>query len=314
MSQLQHQLQTQLRRAFTLVELLVVIGIISVLISVLLPSLNRARQAANLVDCQARLRQMGQALQIYTVNNHGCVPWGVVSHNESWTDHNLPNPSNQEAFWWWHFTLSEIMQKNILQSDGFVHGISPVFRDQDTIQPPQEARYVNHYTANPRILYNAREMDQAPFVYSNQTAPPITPPDLTPRKVASIKPSGVFVIWDAPQIVDYGYNAYELASELDGNALTYGHCFCLGTPVTTVKYDRPVTPGKLGQNINGKALQKTWNRDLQTAFEPGVDAWRSHLRFRHMNNTRLAALCLDGHVETREVGTCMVKDFCTNYR
>src|SRR4051794_10092785 len=86
--------------AFTLVELLVVIGIIAVLISALLPALNRARQAANSIDCQARLRQMGQALQIYAVNNKGVVPWGVIDHTAFWTDNTLPNEGQKEPFWW----------------------------------------------------------------------------------------------------------------------------------------------------------------------------------------------------------------------
>src|SRR5262245_65002328 len=80
------RIQELRNRAFTLVELLVVIGIIAVLISVLLPSLNKARQAANLVDCQARLRQMGAALQMYTVANKQMLPWGYVDRTAGWTD------------------------------------------------------------------------------------------------------------------------------------------------------------------------------------------------------------------------------------
>src|SRR6187455_439461 len=64
------------RAAFTLVELLVVIGIIAVLISLLLPSLNKAREAAKRTACLSNLHQIHMMLVMYANANKDQVPIG----------------------------------------------------------------------------------------------------------------------------------------------------------------------------------------------------------------------------------------------
>jgi len=59
---------------FTLIELLVVISIIAILASMLLPALRSARGKAQEIICGSNLKQVGSAIQMYTIDNDGWVP------------------------------------------------------------------------------------------------------------------------------------------------------------------------------------------------------------------------------------------------
>jgi prepilin-type N-terminal cleavage/methylation domain-containing protein/prepilin-type processing-associated H-X9-DG protein len=61
-------------RAFTLLELLVVIAILCLLLAILLPSFNRAREAARRVACMSNLAGMGTGLTGYIFENQGVLP------------------------------------------------------------------------------------------------------------------------------------------------------------------------------------------------------------------------------------------------
>jgi prepilin-type N-terminal cleavage/methylation domain-containing protein len=81
------------KRGFTLVELLVVIAIIAVLISILLPSLNKARNSAVMVQCASNLSQLGLGMIQYAQDNRdwyvpysGQAPWNggnVISNTNN---------------------------------------------------------------------------------------------------------------------------------------------------------------------------------------------------------------------------------------
>ena len=88
------------RGAFTLVELLVVIGIIALLIAILLPTLRKARMAAENAACLSNLRQIGQATVMYRAEEKR-IPWFFLLRSGYYNP--VPPGGTGSVVWWLAF-------------------------------------------------------------------------------------------------------------------------------------------------------------------------------------------------------------------
>ena len=100
-----------IHRAFTLVELLVVIGIIAVLISILLPVLGAARRQAAATKCAASLREIGNAFQMYAMENRGYYPPLRCISKYRITFNSTPPIDYDGAQTYWMYFLAKYVSK-----------------------------------------------------------------------------------------------------------------------------------------------------------------------------------------------------------
>jgi len=343
-------------RGFTLVELLVVIGIIALLISILLPSLQRARQMANLIYCQSNLRQIGQLVQLYAASNNGYLPptTGAIGG------------SSEGAYWQeyrWHdllallVTPTQITPQNTPLLGNWVnipfHPVNTLQAYHDVDVPPEPRPtyrttpgpwggnnaiqwanpfngYIDgnacDYTANMRVFLGNSE-SQDPLFRNGVT--------YALRQQSSIKrPTQVMEMWDGACFDDGVYNWGALPWDHDIDAFQlYWTSFCYPTGPAAwwnpANYGNKIAigidnPDGLPSSLNPASLTtavlQRENRDATVKMSPGWPftsgfpgqyAW-CLMRFRHMQNTTANFLFVDGHCDSRPLGTVILSDICTN--
>lgn len=103
----------KVRSALTLLECIVVLAILGVLMGLLVPAVQRARAAADLLKCKVNLHQIGIALHQYH-DAFGSLPPGVVSRRSGkpfrymgWETRLLPFVDQQQL---WNGTLTAYTQ------------------------------------------------------------------------------------------------------------------------------------------------------------------------------------------------------------
>jgi prepilin-type N-terminal cleavage/methylation domain-containing protein/prepilin-type processing-associated H-X9-DG protein len=109
--------QRRTRQGFTLIELLVVIAIIAVLIGLLLPAVQKVREAASRLKCQANLKQLGLALHNYH-DSQGAFPPGTYCSTNGWAGD--PDPA-KEWVYLLHYLLPYLEESPTYQVLGGPH-------------------------------------------------------------------------------------------------------------------------------------------------------------------------------------------------
>ena len=194
-----------------------------------------------------------------------------------------------------------------------------VFHDTDTPGMPMGDRVTN-YTANIRVLPDSTAPD--PIAINMGFAVPQYHQDYPLRKASGIvHGSQVMMIWCGGLNLSNGVSnqgSNPVCWNLDEAQNDWGHGFS-NPPAFNYfqpsQYTNLVAPGYDG--IHASQLN---NVTKNVCLAENIDyintstGWdtASDQRYRHMNNTMMNALFVDGHVESRLIGSVYVLDVCLN--
>lgn len=307
-------------RAFTLVELLVVIGIIALLISVLLPALNKAREEANLVKCQANLRSIGQAMQIYVDVYKGLLPEGQYDNSKNvltgaanplYTTQGMGDGTD------WTVLLQSVMTSNSGNTwganangnagqGGIYAQTRLLFTCPEAPQGSQKSTSgyeLSQYASNPRLMPQLGEADPLNevnvFVHGCYHSYPIS-------KIK--RSSEIALIFDAtllPLNGDNGWSVSGSGTDFAGFDVDYDAVGLYGggyQPYMTDNYQAGYNSPQGIQISPGDPISMVatgaGSVDSPLYANQDVTQNQNNIRFRHLGNTAANVLFVDGHVET----------------
>lgn len=285
-----------IRAGLTLIEVMVVIAIIGILMGILLPVLQRFKEQARDIQCQANLKSAAMALLGYAQQNRGSFPYGFHwSKTNGVSGKTLADwqqaPGNNREFVSWASEISKwskLGKTADVESDPSNYGAF--------LQCPEALGVRDHYVSYAINMLVGVD----PLLELSMGVPARA--QLRPARQGEVR-DDTALVWDTAIVANSGFDMdYIVGRDIDDQRFWKG----AATPQLRYYTRKDLLagmPGKLGQSQPVRlsvGLEAFLNIDPVidlTQSNPQATPYHGNLRFRHQQGTVCNVAFGDGHVD-----------------